>query len=752
MSTEKKKTIHPSLVYDQTQQSTLKDWVQNYNTNGFGTVPSRDGIPRDQKGRYLKEYQIIEPEILVDLSQYDTETQFDAILPDWCIVIDVDPRHFSPERDDWKRFKDDFGLHDVVENTFVVDSKSGGVHVYLRKPENMTLCKSRREYSGIEILNLKITGASSYGITPEGQAFSYSPRHGKLENLSEAPFSLLSAYKRNAGQDRPADPTGEIDREADIKQYIECLKQTRPTVVGEIPEPMMFSVCCRGRDYALSQKKALELIMRHLAPRCFPPWDPQEVEAKLANAYTYNRREPGCDSVGAMFNADIPSVPGLDGKPLIDLKPQEKKVASMDAEDYKDPLPYPVTFKTKTGDPNGVLKPSFENLVNFLRVLPELRGAFVRNDFSGHIELRRELPWTNLRPTRVPRLINNDILNMRMLFNSSAVNIDFKKSDILDAIEMVSAARSYHPIQDYLNSLVWDGTPRLDRWLTDYFKADDIPYTRHVARKTLTAAVARVFKPGCKFDYMLVLEGPEGMGKSSFIEQLTGPEWFASLEIDPKKKDSVDAMRGRWIIELAEMVTSRNSDSESLKAFLTRGTDLMRLPYAPVTEEFPRQSIFIGTANPDRVGYLDPNSANRRYWIVPVYQFPDFDKLKQERHQLWAEAKMRYDRGEPLYLKHDIELQARALAKNRTPQDPFYEPIAEWVIHNYELGTNVPVSVVMELALNKQSGYVKRYEQVRVENILRNLGFKKRSTTIKGVKRETYAKDIPVRAAELGES
>lgn len=718
----------------------LKDWVQNYNSNGFGTVPSRDGIPRDQKGNYLKQAQLTEPEILVDLSQYESEVQFDAILPDWCFVIDVDPRHFGPSQDDWHRFKDDFGLHDVVKNTFVVNTKSGGVHIYLRKPENISLRKTLREYEGIEILTMKITGASSYGVTPEGEAFSYSPKHGKLENLSEAPFSLLSAYKRQLQDDRPADPTGELDREADILQFVDCLKKTRPTTSGEVPEPMMFSVCCRGRDYGLSQDKTVELIMRHLAIKCVPEWEEDEVRTKTANAFSYSRSAPGNASVGAMFKATVPPVPGLDGKPLLNLQPEGKKAADLDGEDYKDPLPYPIKFKTRTGDPNGPLKNSFENLVNYLRLLPELRGAFIRNDFSGHIELRRELPWTQLRPTHLPKLCQNDILHMRMLFNSSDTNIDFSKKDIIDAIEMVSAAHSYHPIQDYLNSLVWDGTPRLDTWLIDYLGAEDIPYTRHVARKTLTGAVARVFEPGCKFDYMLVLEGGEGMGKSTFIEHLAGREWYASLEIDPKKKDSVDAMRGRWIIELAEMVTSRNSDSESLKAFLTRGTDLMRLPYAPATEEFPRQSIFIGTANPDKVGYLDPNSANRRYWIVPVYKFPDFKKLDQERDQLWAEAKMRYSKKEPLYLKPDIEEQARALAKNRTPQDPFYEPIAEWIVHNYELGSLVPISTVMELALNKPAGYVKRYEQVRVVNILHTLGFDKQINIVKGIKREVYVK------------
>jgi predicted P-loop ATPase len=235
-------------------------------------------------------------------------------------------------------------------------------------------------------------------------------------------------------------------------------------------------------------------------------------------------------------------------------------------------------------------------------------------------------------------------LKMLKSFLSDRHTFEMPIATIEEAVTVVSDENRFHPIREYLAGLQWDGVKRIDTWLTVHLGADDTPYTRAVARKMLCAAVARVLDPGCQWDYVPILEGGQGCGKSTTVRILAGNNYVADFTLDPHSRDTVGMIQGRWMVEMAEMEVKSKTDADAMKAFITRRTDVARLAYDRKVSEFPRQFIIIATKNPanDKYYLKDP-TGNRRWW--PVACAPkgknkcmDFDALKAVRDQLWAEA------------------------------------------------------------------------------------------------------------------
>lgn len=221
---------------------------------------------------------------------------------------------------------------------------------------------------------------------------------------------------------------------------------------------------------------------------------------------------------------------------------------------------------------------------------------------------------------------------------------------INEAITVISQQNEYHPVKDYLEPLRWDGVPRIDTWLKDYLGAEGPePYLTMVSRKVMAALITRIYEPGCKFDHVLILEGNQGIGKSTALKNLVSEPWFSDAKIDVSDKDGVLAMRSAWLMELGELSAMRQADVDQLKEFISRCTDKIRVPYGRRTQAFPRQCIFVGTTN--RSDYLRDQTGNRRFWPVALSnQRIDFDRVRVDRDQLLAEAMIAYTIGEKLYL------------------------------------------------------------------------------------------------------
>lgn len=233
-----------------------------------------------------------------------------------------------------------------------------------------------------------------------------------------------------------------------------------------------------------------------------------------------------------------------------------------------------------------------------------------------------------------------------------------KCSDLELALELVWRENMFFELRDYLTSLVWDGVPRLDTIFIDYFGAEDTAYTRAITRKTLVAAVARVMEPGCKFDYMLILEGPQGIGKSSFLARLaTNPKYYLDELRTFEGKEASELIQGKWIVEVAELSAFNKTETNIIKGFITRQTDTFRAAYGKGTKDYPRKCIFIGTTNSEE--YLKDPTGERRYWPLRLNSRLKVPLNEVPVDQIWAEAYMRWQLGEPLYLPPELEEEAK---------------------------------------------------------------------------------------------
>lgn len=308
-------------------------------------------------------------------------------------------------------------------------------------------------------------------------------------------------------------------------------------------------------------------------------------------------------------------------------------------------------------DSKGAYLSSAPNINLILQHDTRLKDCFKQNLFDNKRYVQKTLPWRRI-PKPEP-IKNVDYSGVRNYIETIYGITGVQKID--DALALEFEKKSFHPIKDYLNGLKWDGNQRIDFLLIDYFGSDDNAYTRESIRKALVAAVSRIYNPGCKFDSVLTIIGPQGTKKSSFVNKLGGL-WYSDTFMTVHGNQAFEQLQGAWIMEIAEMSGFRKSDNEAIKHYITKQIDSFRPAYGRATESFPRQNIFIATSN-KRELFTDV-TGNRRFWPIDVIAdniLKDvWRDLDGEIDQIWAEAKHLYDVGEKLYLSREAEMIAGA--------------------------------------------------------------------------------------------
>lgn len=315
-------------------------------------------------------------------------------------------------------------------------------------------------------------------------------------------------------------------------------------------------------------------------------------------------------------------------------------------------------------DKTGKVKDTLNNICTILRC-DELLHPIVFNQFKNMIDVIGKLPWPQVKPG----WSETDLACAKLYFERTyGIWSPTKFKDALLAV--TSSERLYHPVKEYLNSLSWDGIPRVDRLLIDYLGAADTDYVRAVTRKTIVAAVARIFEPGIKFDTILVLNGVQGIGKSTLFAKL-GKEWFSdSLSLsDMKDKTAPEKLQGYWLLELSELNGIKKVDVEVVKSFITRRDDKYRQAYAPSVESHPRSCVIVGTTNSEG-GFLRDITGNRRFWPVRVTGAGKYHPWDlKEIDQVWAEAVEYYRQGEDLFLKDEVAIEAYDMQRDAMETD-----------------------------------------------------------------------------------
>lgn len=671
----------------------VQEFVSYFVDHGFIIVPliPRSKVPIASAAGWQKlEYDpFFDPNTI--------QGNYGVVLQEDDLVIDVDKRNFKEGVNSYHKLKAAIDEPGLSKDTFVVRTGSGrGFHIYLKKPPDLDIIRSCARFPGVEFKS-KGQYVVGPGCKHPDTGKKYTVGHGELKFIKKAPDRLLRLLKRSIqpileGTNQYVEDTQTISR---FMEY--CCVSCSPAIQGEEGDKATLMCALHGKDLGLSPETVEELMDTHYNPRCEPPWDRHELHMKVRNAFKYGRQAVGVDNPLAQF---------------------EK---AEDIDDEIDKLNYE---RTQDGKKKRCLR---NCVLDMRRKKYKLNGLLAYNEFSKDIEFIRKAPFHS--PLEDPtHWRDKDTVNLKYYLASlpehSAERVEYTSGHIIEAALQVASYNHYHPVKEFLENLTWDGKNRLDTWLFDYGRArGQEEYIAAVGARTLIGAVARIFEPGVKFDTMLVLEGPQGIFKSTACEVLSY-QWGGVLHHnDLAHKDVVDFMRGKWIVEMAELQALNKTETKTIKNFLSRPTDRTRLAYARFTEDFPRQCIFIGTHNPSGDnGWIKDPTGGRRFWPVAVEGF-DISQLTADRDQLWAEAVFRYRRKEPFHLKEPrLEAMARGEQAERTPSDPWTEVIATWLDHG-DFGERRDIVSGAEVYTQCIGGPARAYgrlEQHRISGILKD--------------------------------
>lgn len=360
---------------------------------------------------------------------------------------------------------------------------------------------------------------------------------------------------------------------------------------------------------------------------------------------------PSFKAMADMISEDAAVKRTLGSEKLADAKDVFKEVVLDDSDPEK-------WMEAMEVDRSGNYVSTINNIVLVLENDPALKGLFAYNSFTNREVFLSKLPWQKDNDPR-RHLIDADDSSLRHYMEYVYGISGLQK--IHDGLAVVLRKNTFHPVREYLESCSWDGVERLDALLIDYLGAEDTEYVRAVTRKTFIAAVARIFDPGCKFDFCLTLVGDEGKGKSTLVNKL-GREWYSDSFMGVQGVLAMEQLQGVWIMEIAELSGFKKAEVESVKHFISKQVDEFRVAYGKRKDVFARQGIFVATTN--ELNFLKDYNGNRKFWPVVINRseaarsvFTEFDSKVVS--QVWAEAYLGWLQGEDLYLDRRMEATAK---------------------------------------------------------------------------------------------
>lgn len=417
----------------------------------------------------------------------------------------------------------------------------------------------------------------------------------------------------------------------------------------------------------------------------------------------------------------------LDEQELAEWLDRSETIGPRIATNWRDELICNAEGKTKTNLFNATL---------ILQCHERWQGVIVKDCFADVIMKANEPPWDALVRPDGPQVgeWSDEDTSRAKAWLSNHERLEFELPTVEQAVALVASKHGYHPVREYLASLKWDGKARLLKMLPTYFCTDDNAYTQGIGKRWMISAIARIMRPGCKADCVLVLEGPQGYGKTTALQSLMKDErWYADTGINIGEKDSFQALRNKWIYCLDELDSLRRNEVTKTKSFISAQSDRYRPSFARRARDFPRCCVFAGTTN--EAEYLVDVTGNRRFWPVTVKRPINWDLIRNDRDQLWAEAMVCYKAGERWHVDSDEfrKLCSEAQAE-RVQEDPWTRHIALFMTSpksrsgmplKLNVGEGVTTSEILEHALDMHPAHIKPGDSMRVAKVLRTLGYER---------------------------
>lgn len=616
-------------------------------------------------------------------------------------------------------------LGDIPE-TLAVATPTGGLHLYLRHPGFPVPNSASVLGPGIDV-----RGDGGYLVLPPS-SHRVGGRYEWIDPnvpIAEAPAWLLELLKHGPRKMRAV-------KHETLERLAKLWRKSKSVTRQELGQAL--ERVTKGESFALPGERDTLIfdLARDLA-KALPDAEPKSLAEHFTTSLDLMEREaPDCPTVDVVL----------------------EKLTRAYAETQGEGGAW--TQRMATSE-NGLPKACLGNAVLVLENHPAWTGVLAYDERRGREVFVLPPPWGG----DVPRDLTDADATECAKWLTEFQRMTIGKSTACDALDAVAHQKSFDRVRDYLEALHWDGVPRLDGWLVQYAAVTDTPFARTVGAKFVLSAVARALDPGCKVDTMLILEGKQGILKSSLLRALFGAENFADDLPDIETKDAKDHLRGPWGIEIKELQAFDRKETNAIKGFIDQRRDRFRQAYGAKTNDYERRCVFAGTTNAEE--YLKDWTGNRRYWPVRVGSRCDVPGLDAARDALWAEAVARYRAGEAWWLDDAQEQVAEQEQAKREEVDVWTEsvlvaldegvkarwspvaviqgqaptPMAEWAIPPNT--ADVSVAEVLEYVIKLPTERWTRGHEMRVSAILRQARWERRRIGGRGEREWRYFRPRP---------
>jgi len=707
--------------------SVLKETIKKFYSQKYSIVETLGKAP------IMKNWTALLSDRKMSGGNWETANEAGFVIPADICVIDVDPRNFPDGQDSLEALSKEINFDLKYYASYVTHTASGGLHLYYSKKPSLRLPNEDKRFAGVEFKSKGRQVLIGGSVLPDGRTYKEDEDQNDLNNLIDLPENIYKTVEAKTRSNAITTGAGFKNNEYDIKRLKELLAQTEPAIQGQSGDEHTFKVCCYGKDYGVTGDKFFD-ILQDWNNRCDPPWSEAELMQKIRNAYAYSGNSSGAYGVENMFEE---MEGAIEQKVLTDA---EAKIQEDNTIDWQQEL---------TECKNGGYHKTLKNSVIFIKNDEHLKGRLAFNQFSGDKVWLYPPFWLDNSEDKnfLPNgrmFSDHDAIEIRYLLNNYA--FDIGTNLIYEAIIKVTHANNYHPVRQWMSkNSVWDGVSRIDTFFNKYCGADQNKYSQEVARKMFCGIVARVFQPGCKFDYLPIFVGEQGIGKSTLLKALSiHPSWFCDNIGDiTNMKDLIPQTRGKLIIEWQELTLFNKIDINHSKSFLSTATDRVREAYQREAKDYPRQFIVIATTNQDK--FLLDETGNRRMLPIELKKI-NLKAVVEDLPQIYAEAQHLYKKGEKLYID-DMEALtiAESIRQDRFKSDELEEMIVDWLDN---MPDDLPAEVTkerlqaMDIVIHclKEAPARARGLSNRVAMILKRLGYRRKSCRLNGKVKQFFVK------------
>lgn len=376
-----------------------------------------------------------------------------------------------------------------------------------------------------------------------------------------------------------------------------------------------------------------------------------------------------------------------------------------------------------------------ENIFVILTHHPDFAGSFRFDSWTNKMEIRKKGVWHDLEDADITP-IQRTIQRLYTQF------VTVGKEIILDAIYDACRVNTFDRAEDYIRSLEWDMKPRLSKWIPTVYGTDNTDYTRAVGSNFFKGMAKRIIAPGCKFDTVMILEGKQGVGKSTSLSIIASPEWHLETTLSTGSKDFFSQFQGKLIVEFSEGESLNRSETKQMKAVISTAVDTYRPAYGRLDKDFPRRCVFAMSTNQEGE-YLKDETGNRRFYPIEVSNTINLKWLKDNRDQLFAEALYRVESLEESI--HEYPDSAKIIQASKMIRSQYEDTIGKWLENPIgynaspmKLDDGLSISDVWMFALiGDKSRFTKR-DEMAIALALKGLGYVNSKRMVGGIRKTKW--------------